>query len=155
MLAPGATEGADQDPKELVPGAEPEPPSGGPTQDGELLAKQEVLGDQVGAATQHGAEQTDEKAQVLKHHPQLLSPRDSPVSGLTFSLLQVDAAHTTSFTISSTYSSSLRPSSSRSTYSVYSPKSGAAKRIGTGPSVQRRGRVSCQVAPTSACSTDW
>ena len=40
MLAPGATEGADQDPKELVPGAEPEPPSGGPTQDGELLAKQ-------------------------------------------------------------------------------------------------------------------
>ena len=44
MPPPVATEGADHDPKELVPSAEPRPLSRGPTQDGELLAEEQVLG---------------------------------------------------------------------------------------------------------------
>ena len=56
MRTPILTEGTDHDPEELVAGAEPRPPPGGPTQDGELLAEEQVLGDQVGTTTKHRAE---------------------------------------------------------------------------------------------------
>ena len=56
MLTPILTEGANHDLEQLVAGAEPRPPPGGPTQDGELLAEEQVLGDQVGTTTKHRAE---------------------------------------------------------------------------------------------------
>ena len=61
MLTPIGTDCPDQDPQELVPGAEPVPPSGGPGPDGELLAEEQVFGDQVGTATKHRTEETDEE----------------------------------------------------------------------------------------------
>jgi hypothetical protein len=36
-------------------------------QDGELLAQQEVLGDQLAAVAEGGAEQADDQAQVFGH----------------------------------------------------------------------------------------
>ena len=61
MVTPVATEGVDHDPEQFVRGAQPGAPSGGPGQDGELLAEKQVLGDQVGTATKHRAEETDEE----------------------------------------------------------------------------------------------
>jgi hypothetical protein len=50
MLTRVPAEGTDYNPKELVAGAESGPPLGGPRQDGELLAQEQVLGDKVRAA---------------------------------------------------------------------------------------------------------
>ncbi len=77
MLTPIAAEGTDQDPEELVAGVEPRLPAGGPGQDGELLAEEQVLGDQVGSAAQQRADHTDEEEQVLDHHATMI-----PLGGL-------------------------------------------------------------------------
>ena len=61
MLTPIPTESTDYKPKQLVAGAESGPPPGGPSQDGELLAQEQVLGDEVGVAAQHRTEDTNQQ----------------------------------------------------------------------------------------------
>jgi hypothetical protein len=56
VLAPVAAESVEQHPEELDAGAEPRPFPGRPRQYGELMLKQEILGDwrQHGHAQSHG-----------------------------------------------------------------------------------------------------
>jgi hypothetical protein len=67
MPAPVAPDQADQDLEESVAGTEAEPLPGRPTQDGELLAEKEVLGDQVGASADEDEGHGDEQGEELDH----------------------------------------------------------------------------------------
>jgi hypothetical protein len=72
VLSPVAADGADHDPEEPVPDAEPRPLASGPGQDGELLAEDEVLGHEVGPAVKRGADLADEGEQALEHDPDIM-----------------------------------------------------------------------------------
>src|SRR5262245_28520756 len=65
--APVAASEADQEPEQLVAGAWPRALPGRARQDRELLAQEEVLGDQFAAAAEGRPEQADEQEQVLDH----------------------------------------------------------------------------------------
>ena len=67
VLPPVAADGADHDPEEPVPDAEPRSLASGPGQDGELLAEDEILGHEVRLASKRGGDQADEEEQVLEH----------------------------------------------------------------------------------------
>src|SRR5439155_24670173 len=58
--------------EELVAGAQAGPRPGGPGQHGELLAEEQVLGDEVASAAQQRTEQVDEEEQVLEHGPHMM-----------------------------------------------------------------------------------
>ena len=61
ILAATDTEPASQNPQQLVPEAKPSLRSGASRsgQDGQLLAEDQILGDQVGAVTERGLEQAE------------------------------------------------------------------------------------------------
>jgi hypothetical protein len=57
----------DRDPEEPVAGAQARALAGRARQDCGLLAQQEVLGDEVAAASEHRTEHGDEQTQLLEH----------------------------------------------------------------------------------------
>jgi hypothetical protein len=65
--APVAASQAGQQPEQLVAGTQPRAPARGAGQDGELLAQEEVLCDEIAAVADCGAEQSHEKEQRLDH----------------------------------------------------------------------------------------
>jgi hypothetical protein len=67
--APLPPDEADRQPEESVARAKARTLPGGARQDRELLAQEEVLGQQVAAAAEAGAEEGGEKVQILKHDP--------------------------------------------------------------------------------------
>ena len=56
---PRVPEPPGQHPEDLVAAAEAGPPAGRAGQDGQLLAEDQILGDQVGAVTERGLEQAE------------------------------------------------------------------------------------------------
>jgi hypothetical protein len=67
VSAPVAPNHAGHHPEEPVVGAQARALARGPSQDGELLAQQEVLGDQIAAGSDGRAEQRDEEQDVVDH----------------------------------------------------------------------------------------
>ena len=70
--APGAAETADDHPEQLVAGAQPRSLPGRTRQYAELMAKQEIFGDQRLAVTHGRTDQADEEQETLEHRPRIM-----------------------------------------------------------------------------------
>ncbi|MCA1643903.1 MAG: hypothetical protein LC797_00040 [Chloroflexi bacterium] len=67
VSAPVAAESTDHDPEELVAGTKASALPGLPSQHRELIAKQDILGDEGIAVAHRRTDEGEEKKQVLEH----------------------------------------------------------------------------------------
>ena len=65
--APVTAEGPNHNPEQLVAGAEPRSLPGGPGQDRQLMAQQEILGDERVTVAHGRTDKAEQKQQVLEH----------------------------------------------------------------------------------------
>jgi hypothetical protein len=70
VASPIAAEAAYDDPRQLVAGADLRALAGRAGQDGQLVAQQQVLGEEVGAAAQAGSQGSEDESEQLEHGPQ-------------------------------------------------------------------------------------
>src|SRR5919199_4054706 len=93
VSAPVTAESADHHPQELVASAQPRSSPSWPRQYGELMAKQDILGDQCLTVTQGRTDEAEEQQEILEHRPKIMPHRapchpgrllrpDSPVQPL-------------------------------------------------------------------------
>src|SRR5437868_8209792 len=72
MSAPVTAESADQHPQQLVAGAEMRSLPGRPGQYRELMAEQEILGNECLAVADGRTDKAEQKKQVLEHCPNIM-----------------------------------------------------------------------------------
>ena len=71
-LPVAAAQRSDHDPEQLVADAEPRSPPGRPCQHRELMAEQEILGDERLTVAHGCTDQAEEKKEVLEHRPNMM-----------------------------------------------------------------------------------
>ena len=74
VAAPARAQPASHDPQELVRDAERRPRPAGAGEDRELVAQEQVLGDQVGMAAQHGREDPEKQGEEVEHARRMHDP---------------------------------------------------------------------------------
>jgi hypothetical protein len=74
VTTPGAADPAHDDPEQLVAGAHPGALAGGPRQDGELVAQERVLDDEIAAATERRPDAGEQEGEYLEHARRIADP---------------------------------------------------------------------------------
>ena len=82
VTAPARAEPTGKDPQQLVAAAQPGPSAGGAGHDRQLVPQEQVLGGQVVAGTQPGADRPEEQHEELEHPRRMHDPGPVPLFAL-------------------------------------------------------------------------